>query len=819
MNEERRQALLVESDAAKRAMVAEAFAEKAPEMALQAVDTLAAAREAVEESLPDIIMCNWFLSDGAGAELLPGDLGSRILPIIMMCDRGREEMAVEALKAGALDYIVITEQTLCDLPRTARRCLREWDHVMRFRAAEQQLRDHREFLKRVIDKSPSLVYVKDWDGRYTMVNRAFAELLGAQPEQMVGKTDSEIHSEWVLSDFLLKRDQDVITSGKTRVIPKEAFRDAVTQEERWFKTVIGPVETGEGRPLNVIAFSEEITDRKQTEDALAREAGLGAAMADAINLFNAGGDTDDLIDLVMDRALQLTDSLSGLVLETAGPSVSQPGEWTAGRFENEGGGASREEVADAMREVALWGVGQRKPLTVNDPLNDPHLEGAGLESESIQRFVTAPIIAHYRVLGQVVLCNGEREYARHDAVALERLGNMLALAIQRRQGQIESQGAQKEIEELQRILSYSATLVFRMENAENWPILSVTQNIDRYGYRASDLKKAAMGFAHLVYSEDLMAFSDEMARCAWNPGAKTAEFEFRLMAQNGKPVWMDARLWSEKNAEGELDHYYLILNDISTRTVATEGAGTGAADGVEHAEHGQWDWDLKKGQLTVDPLYEHMLGYETGELTGGMDALVALIHPEDKSKRLALLDRHLKGMAPNYRAEYRIRSQNGNWVWVLDRGNVKVREADGTPTRMSGTLINISEMKQATDLKRKHFRQFHAFFDNAPFGVCVYDMEGSIEMVNKRLCRSTGFREEELFQQPLSHLLDRDTLARIHNDPSAVQRMAGAPEVDGQIMVKGGESRPAKIKRISYMGEDGEPRRLLYVLTDIQEQP
>jgi PleD family two-component response regulator len=61
-----------------------------------------------------------------------------------MTSYGDEQVAVEAIKAGALDYVVKSDITLLELPRIAERALREWEHITERHRAEQALRESEE---------------------------------------------------------------------------------------------------------------------------------------------------------------------------------------------------------------------------------------------------------------------------------------------------------------------------------------------------------------------------------------------------------------------------------------------------------------------------------------------------------------------------------------------------------------------------------------------------------------------------------------------------------------------------------------------------
>ena len=58
-------------------------------------------------------------------------------PVIVMTSHGNEAWAVEAIKLGALDYIVKSPESLSQMERSAERAMREWQHITALRKAEQ----------------------------------------------------------------------------------------------------------------------------------------------------------------------------------------------------------------------------------------------------------------------------------------------------------------------------------------------------------------------------------------------------------------------------------------------------------------------------------------------------------------------------------------------------------------------------------------------------------------------------------------------------------------------------------------------------------
>ena len=68
-----------------------------------------------------------------------------------------------------------------------------------------------------------------------------------------------------------------------------------------------------------------------------------------------------------------------------------------------------------------------------------------------------------------------------------------------------------------------------------------------------------------------------------------------------------------------------------------------------------------------------MLGYRDDELGDTVDAIINIIHPDDKTWAAKEIDRILNGEVPNFSREYRLLCRNGSYKWILARGNGHIK--------------------------------------------------------------------------------------------------------------------------------------------------
>ncbi|MGE4297615.1 MAG: PAS domain S-box protein [Desulfovibrionaceae bacterium] len=132
--------------------------------------------------------------------------------------------------------------------------------VTKRKLAEQELREHREFLHKIIDTVPNLIVVKNRAGEFVLVNRAMADLYGSTVEDMVGKRGADFNPHDDETALFRAEDLEVLDSRQPIFIPQRVISSA-QGERRWFATVKLPLLDSD----QVLGVSVDITDRKQAE--------------------------------------------------------------------------------------------------------------------------------------------------------------------------------------------------------------------------------------------------------------------------------------------------------------------------------------------------------------------------------------------------------------------------------------------------------------------------------------------------------------------------------------------------------------------------
>src|SRR5262245_38221676 len=180
----------------------------------QRVDSEPALRQALAESRPDLILSDFTLPgfDGLSAleiaqELLPDT------PFIFLSGTIGEERAIDALQRGACDYVLKTN--MARLAPAVRRALNEAAIRRARQGLEEQLRD-------IIETSQDWIWEHDRDGKFTFTSDSVSQILGYEPEEILGSHASK----FVHPDDLAALDFAMSTLGAQQ-------RTASNLQARW----------------------------------------------------------------------------------------------------------------------------------------------------------------------------------------------------------------------------------------------------------------------------------------------------------------------------------------------------------------------------------------------------------------------------------------------------------------------------------------------------------------------------------------------------------------------------------------------------------
>jgi diguanylate cyclase (GGDEF)-like protein/PAS domain S-box-containing protein len=144
---------------------------------------------------------------------------------------------------------------------------------------------------------------------------------------------------------------------------------------------------------------------------------------------------------------------------------------------------------------------------------------------------------------------------------------------------------------------------------------------------------------------------------------------------------------------------------------------------------GVWDWDLQTGRIHLSHRWYAILGLEEPVDDAEPDRWFELVHPDDLPELRAAIDSHLAGRTQHLEFECRMRYADGSWLWVLCRG-LAIRGADNTPTRIAGSIADITQRRVAEE--RLRYDALHDALTGLPNRALLADR---IEQIVRRSIR------------------------------------------------------------------------------------
>ena len=265
--------LLVEDEELHADLVRRAFEAYPHRFHLAVAGSLKEARAYLAKTQPDLVIADLRLADGQGTDLLPTEGEGHRFPLVVMTSHGDEQVAVESMKAGALDYFVKSAEVMADTPHIAERAMREWANITERKQAEEALRESEEQYRDLVENTSELIQSVAPDGSILFVNRRWRETLGYAEDEIRGLSlfsiihpDSREHCaenfRHVMAGESLDRIEALFVGKDGRTITVEGSSSCLFKD---------------GVPIATRGVFRDITERKRAEERVRQANRLAVA--------------------------------------------------------------------------------------------------------------------------------------------------------------------------------------------------------------------------------------------------------------------------------------------------------------------------------------------------------------------------------------------------------------------------------------------------------------------------------------------------------------------------------------------------------------
>ncbi|RJG02895.1 EAL and GGDEF domain-containing protein [Noviherbaspirillum sedimenti] len=180
------------------------------------------------------------------------------------------------------------------------------------------------------------------------------------------------------------------------------------------------------------------------------------------------------------------------------------------------------------------------------------------------------------------------------------------------------------------------------------------------------------------------------------------QMKVRLQQQPGAPLserYVDFVYQPFTGVQNETAGIFIQGHDVTEQKLAQDAlqiSNERWMRAVEGIGDGVWDWDIETGEVVYSRRFREMFGYSEQEFPDRIEAWTRRIHPEDLPGVLAVIDAGEYTREP-VTMEFRFRCRDGSWKWVRSRGVAVGHDKNAKPSRMTGTVTDISEKRESED--------------------------------------------------------------------------------------------------------------------------
>jgi len=251
--------LLVEDDPNDAFLLQRALAKADPtRFQVERVARLDAALQRLHEKQFDAMLLDLSLPDSTGLSTLdtvraqnPGT------PIVILSGIDNEVLAMGSLQLGAHDYLVKGKVSGDSVIRSIR-------YAIERQRAERKLIESEERYRTLLASIPQRIFFKDRNSVFVSVNAQFAEDAGMTPEELVGKSDYELHPR-ELAEKYGADERRVMSTRRAEVLEE---MNVVGEQKRFVEVVKAPVISDNGEVMGVLGMFTDITERKRVEEEI-----------------------------------------------------------------------------------------------------------------------------------------------------------------------------------------------------------------------------------------------------------------------------------------------------------------------------------------------------------------------------------------------------------------------------------------------------------------------------------------------------------------------------------------------------------------------
>jgi len=253
---------------------------------------------------------------------------------------------------------------------------------------------------------------------------------------------------------------------------------------------------------------------------------------------------------------------------------------------------------------------------------------------------------------------------------------------------------------IQQIADSSPNVLYLYDLQEQRNTYANREILVALGYSATEVQEmGAAWLTSVIHPDNISSTLEHFERLKLAHDGEIFSNEYRFRHANGEWRYFFSRdsIFS-RDVHGQVKLIIGTAQDITDRKYAE--AALRASDqrwqfALESAGDGIWDWNIQTHEVFFSQQWKALLGYADDEIENRFESWENLVHPDDIAQCYENIDKCLNHETLLYENEHRLRCKDGSYKWILARGKVFERTADGQALRMMGTHTDLSDRKRA----------------------------------------------------------------------------------------------------------------------------
>lgn len=288
----------------------------------------------------------------------------------------------------------------------------------------------------------------------------------------------------------------------------------------------------------------------------------------------------------------------------------------------------------------------------------------------------------------------------------------------------------------------------------------------------------------------------------------------------GRKLWLNTTLRLMPNADGEPAGVVALIRDVSDRLRELEASGITERrlrEALRVGGMGFLDWNLETNEMIWSEETFRMYGYEPNSFSPTIHSAMKLVPAEEVEFVKQHLDAVVRGDS-DYDIEHHMVRPDGTVIAVHARGEV-MRDKNGKPLRMLGTITDITARKRAQEERQRSHDLLQKILASLEEAVLVVDLDTQLILE----CNETA---ERMFCYPKTELLGHSTeklcadvreFETYSREMQAAIRSAGYCRTSFQAKRRNGEVFPTELA-VRFIRESGGREATVTIIRDISER-